>query len=68
MACQGAKKASLEKAKANTQKMKAGLEEIEAVVETGLEEMQARMDAFGENLDEMDYSSLDRPVKDQSPL
>jgi hypothetical protein len=26
------------------------------------------MDAFGENLDEMDYSSLDRPVKDQSPL
>jgi hypothetical protein len=67
MACQEAKEASLKKAKANTQKTKACLEEIEAVVETGLEEMQARMDVFGEKLDKTDYSSLYRPVTDQGP-
>jgi hypothetical protein len=47
VACQKVVEAYLEK-------VKASLKEIEAVVETGLEEMNARMDVFKEKLDKID--------------
>jgi hypothetical protein len=42
------------KAKSNPEKTKAGLDEMEAAVETGPEEMKPRMDFFKEKLDKMD--------------
>jgi hypothetical protein len=53
MACQELVEACLEKLKANLEKTKVSLKEIEAVVETGLGEMNARMDVFEEKLDKI---------------
>jgi hypothetical protein len=44
----------LEKAMANLDKTKAGLEEMEAAVKTGLEQMKVRKDVFEEKFHKMD--------------